>query len=358
MFTNMVHLYRWYFEWGDLMRLSELDAYYKATIESYADDYDTYIDYKSKHDISADKEGFYTTNVLVKYKGGFGASLHPLYSLPNYHTHSFIEVMYVVKGKIINVIEGERFEMNKGDFCFLPPGIYHSVDTVSQTPAEDVLINVFISIEDAVSVLAPLFNDFVISDYLSSILYNKQYKKYAMLIASDPERTDLLMRMFHLAYIEEKNKHQIKTSNTIHSSFSLSNSKICTSLFCASLISALTSETHTFSLAKASAKSSVPATQIVSYIKSNYADICLEDISEKFNYSFAYTSKIIKQFTGVSFSKLLTEYRLDAACSLLSETELTVHEIAKKVGYGSTEHFHRVFKAEKGISPIEFRKGF
>ena len=53
----------------------------------------------------------------------------------------------------------------------------------------------------------------------------------------------------------------------------------------------------------------------------------------------------------------LTRWRMGIAAQLLEETELRLSEIASRVGYRSEFSFSRAFKAARGISPIQYRRG-
>jgi two-component system response regulator YesN len=45
------------------------------------------------------------------------------------------------------------------------------------------------------------------------------------------------------------------------------------------------------------------------------------------------------------------------AVQLLSGTELTIHEIAERVGYETQHYFSTAFKKVNGVSPNQYRKG-
>ncbi len=67
--------------------------------------------------------------------------------------------------------------------------------------------------------------------------------------------------------------------------------------------------------------------------------------------------KIFKSVYGDSFHKILNRYRIENACYLLAETELSVSEIAERVGFMDIKTFYRVFKQTTGRTPCEFKGG-
>ena len=50
-----------------------------------------------------------------------------------------------------------------------------------------------------------------------------------------------------------------------------------------------------------------------------------------------------------------TQWRMHVAENLLGTTDLTVYDIARRVGYQSEEAFSRAFKRERGQPPAHWR---
>jgi AraC-like DNA-binding protein len=53
--------------------------------------------------------------------------------------------------------------------------------------------------------------------------------------------------------------------------------------------------------------------------------------------------------------KLISEFRLRKAATLLRTTEMHVTDIAFDVGFGDLSHFYRLFKKEFGVNPSTYR---
>jgi AraC-like DNA-binding protein len=49
--------------------------------------------------------------------------------------------------------------------------------------------------------------------------------------------------------------------------------------------------------------------------------------------------------------------RLEKACNLLKETDLTVTQISYQLGFESEFYFSRIFRKKVGIAPKQFRTG-
>ena len=72
------------------------------------------------------------------------------------------------------------------------------------------------------------------------------------------------------------------------------------------------------------------------------------------------TSRTLKRHLirgGLRFQDLLDQMRHAHAVRLLEQPELSVEEIAERVGYASAASFHRAFRRWTGLSPGAFRGG-
>ena len=95
---------------------------------------------------------------------------------------------------------------------------------------------------------------------------------------------------------------------------------------------------------------------LMSYIQNHYADVTLEILASEFGLSRSYLSKYIKEKSGMTFQEAVKTARIRKACAMLKETNQTVESIAAYVGYENVEHFNRLFKAVKKMTPIQFRR--
>ena len=91
------------------------------------------------------------------------------------------------------------------------------------------------------------------------------------------------------------------------------------------------------------------------YLRQNYASaLSLKETAEHLRISAPYLSRLFHEELGVSFSKYLTELRLNAATNLLLNTNLQVAEIAHQCGFSSSSYFIKVFSDHFGVTPKEF----
>ena len=84
-------------------------------------------------------------------------------------------------------------------------------------------------------------------------------------------------------------------------------------------------------------------------------DISLESVADQVGCSAPYLSKLFKRIEGVNFKKYLVSLRMETAKKLLADN-MTIVEVAEKVGYPNADYFSTVFKNYYGFTASEYRK--
>lgn len=97
---------------------------------------------------------------------------------------------------------------------------------------------------------------------------------------------------------------------------------------------------------------------IYSYIHKHYKEdsISVAELSEKLNLTKSSLARFVKRITRKSFTDLVIEARLNEACRLLSETDLTIAELSFKSGFNNLSNFNRAFKKKLQMTPKAFRQ--
>jgi len=83
-------------------------------------------------------------------------------------------------------------------------------------------------------------------------------------------------------------------------------------------------------------------------------DLSLHFVSEQLNISAPYVSRKYKEIRGICLTKAINIKRIHSAEKLLHQNK-SVIETAYAVGYGTPQHFSRVFKEIVGVSPVRYR---
>lgn len=93
------------------------------------------------------------------------------------------------------------------------------------------------------------------------------------------------------------------------------------------------------------------------YIEKNYTKpLDMAVISNHVSMNYTLFSHLFKNQVGVNFSEYLRSIRIEAAKQLLQNTNKTIRDIAKDVGYTDDKRFSKVFKESIGITPNTYRK--
>lgn len=92
------------------------------------------------------------------------------------------------------------------------------------------------------------------------------------------------------------------------------------------------------------------------YIREHHQDkMLLKEIAQHCYLSTHYFAHVFKKEAGVSFVDFLNKVRIEKAVYLLEKTELTMQEIAARVGFQDANYFARKFKMIMGCSPTDYR---
>nr|WP_314570821.1 helix-turn-helix transcriptional regulator [uncultured Pseudomonas sp.] len=67
-------------------------------------------------------------------------------------------------------------------------------------------------------------------------------------------------------------------------------------------------------------------------------------------------SRFFKRITGHGFIDLMRKLRIQRACRLLVQTQLSVAEICFEVGYENVSNFNRHFRHEMAQTPSDYRR--
>jgi YesN/AraC family two-component response regulator len=96
--------------------------------------------------------------------------------------------------------------------------------------------------------------------------------------------------------------------------------------------------------------------QILLYLEQNVGGkLNLGDLAKELNYNPSYISRLFKIKMKLTISEYLNMIKIRKASELLRNSGKSITEIAMELGYNSSQHFSRSFKAVKHITPTEYR---
>jgi YesN/AraC family two-component response regulator len=97
---------------------------------------------------------------------------------------------------------------------------------------------------------------------------------------------------------------------------------------------------------------------IMEYIEHNIGrhDLSLNLIGEQFNLSAGYASKIFNSLHHTGITEFISQLRVESAKKLLTDTNKTISQISKEIGFQSSAYFITIFKKHVGSTPNVYRK--
>ncbi len=95
---------------------------------------------------------------------------------------------------------------------------------------------------------------------------------------------------------------------------------------------------------------------LVANIQQHYSrPLTLEGLAKSVYMSPSYVSYLFKRKMGVTLSKYISDYRMEQAAQLLTNTSKSITDISQMVGYDNISYFGYIFKARYGMPPAKYR---
>lgn len=254
------------------------------------------------------------------------------------HKHGYVEIMYVLKGSVTHIINGEEITLYKGDLLFLNCYASHGIRACKK---DDIAVNFIIKpmfFDDALSMLDK--NNYITS-FIIDTLRNDSTRGQFLLFKTDG--------ILPIENVLENLIYSIITNKSLDEMNI--NKKLIGVLF-------MYLSDYTFILEKNSKVNNdeVLSRVIENYIETEYRTAKLSDISELLNISIFQVSRLIKLKFGQTFKEMLQNKRFSVAEKLLIETDLSIADIINNIGYENNSYFHRRFKEIFSLSPDQYRK--
>lgn len=97
--------------------------------------------------------------------------------------------------------------------------------------------------------------------------------------------------------------------------------------------------------------------QVHDYLMENISQhITIDALAKKFLINPTTLKTLFKSVYGNSIASHIKEHRMESAARFLTETDMSISEISKNVGYESQSKFTAAFKAYYNILPKDYRK--
>ncbi|HTG01096.1 MAG TPA: AraC family transcriptional regulator [Nitrospirota bacterium] len=95
---------------------------------------------------------------------------------------------------------------------------------------------------------------------------------------------------------------------------------------------------------------------VVSYIEQNlWTPLELDELAKQAHLSKFHFCRTFKRYTGLNPMKYVAALRIDRAKELLKQQDISVSNVASKVGFRDLSNFIRQFKKVTGVTPSRYR---
>ncbi|MFS0562085.1 helix-turn-helix domain-containing protein [Terribacillus sp. 179-K 1B1 HS] len=255
------------------------------------------------------------------------------------HTHDFIEINYMYAGTCRQFINGQEVRLEQGQLCILDKDVPHGIATLQE---EDILINILMKKETfSSSFFDRLSRKGILSTFLMrAVEEDHDHNRYIVFHSQDNENLQYIIKNMICEFMDP-----MEYSTEIISHYALVLFTELKRVY-----------KHSKNFQDLDLENKTNIIDLLSYIESNYMDISLNDLSLRFNFNPNYLGNMLKEKTGKTFTELLQAQRMTQATHLLENTQKTITEIARQVGYENHSFFYRKFKAHFECTPTAYRK--
>lgn len=251
------------------------------------------------------------------------------------HWHKEMEIIYVVNGHGIVTVQTTKYNLCEGDIILIQPETLHSIEQLDNQHME--YFNIIFDFNLLESDTSYCYINFLKPIY--------ERRKTVPVYIKDNEPLSSLITP-HIKYLIENRKQkfsgdELMVKSNLYAIIHHIN-KFCT-------------ETSDSSLKLENNYNKIK--EVLIYVHTHYSEkLTVENASSLINYSPNYFSKLFHELTGTSFIQYVVNYRLDIASEKLTNTKLTITEIAEETGFSNLPYFTRSFTAKYGLTPNAHRK--
>jgi len=269
------------------------------------------------------------------------------------HTHDFIELVYILRGKGINVIQTQdknkksrnvEFPVTVGDFFVITHEQAHGYKNVDNLELVNILIDSSVFKKEIRSKLKDIdsFNDLF---YIEPFYRKETDFKYKLHLTSEQSK-------FVEAILN-------KTGNEIEKESDGYNLLVNGYIFelIVNVCRFYSDYQKQKNIYKDISTKRETCFRVIRYVEDNYdKDIHLKDLADIGYLQTNYFCKVFKDISGMTPIEYVTNYRIQKACDLLSNTDKSVTDVCFEVGFHDSSYFARMFKELIKTSPSKYRK--
>lgn len=258
------------------------------------------------------------------------------------HAHDFIEIAYVFAGKGLHLIGGKVYEVAKGDLFVInrdEPHEFRSVPKLSESGLQVYNCIFRPQFLDSSLVRSRCFSDLSHIFLFGSLAEEGADRDIHLLGRDNPEIGELYEKMYReyamkcYGYVDMLRAQIVQLIVLIFRAY------------------------RTGGEADFKAREKRYFDDVIRFMKEHYSEeIKLEELAAMSFLSRSYFCASFKKCTGMTVLEYIQSLRIGEACAMLRDSDRKVVDIAQQVGYSDLKFFNRLFKANTGKTPSEYRR--
>lgn len=281
--------------------------------------------------------------VAPHYRGDIVISAHRnINKSEPVHRHDYFLINYVYRGEYQAIIHGKQVTLRTGDVYLSQPFVSHAL--LEHKGENDAIICVRIRKELIYKTLLPVMpHESSLLDFFIEPLYSDPIDVHHYLILSgDPSLNASIHAVFQILILDYVDMYSCYET-VMESSLTM-------------LFSFLSRCTKRELEEPAKESKNFLIDNVLQYLSKNYASASLKSVAEQFGYHPNYLSSLLLKETNKTFSRLIRDFRMERACALLRNSDLSIEKIAAIVGYPQNSNFYKIFRKEYSMSPQQYRQ--
>ncbi|OAX48527.1 MULTISPECIES: helix-turn-helix domain-containing protein [unclassified Paenibacillus] len=254
------------------------------------------------------------------------------------HQHvDFSELVIVLKGHATHVVNNEETFIKKGDAFVLNGGTQHAY----KAPQDFKICNVMYKQEMLNTAGSDLRS---LNGYQALFILEPFYRN------NNSYKSKLNMSIASLEYVSAV----VSTMVTEYELKQPGHQTMLVSRFMELVVFLSRQYDHQ---EKGFANSLMHLASAISYIEDHFLEqVTLEEIAARSGISVRHLNRIFQSYYQTTPIAYLQRLRLERACTLLKQTNLTITEISYECGFNDSNYLTRQFKRIHGMTPRTFRK--
>ena len=253
--------------------------------------------------------------------------------VPNesWHSHSGIEIHFLIEGSIEFGMAGDTYALNSGEMIIIPKTQIHRLMNPENKYYKRYVLNINVQANEHIE---------------GQVLFESLSIENPVVMRIPPKVIDMLQEC------------QEESEQAIIGYVSMIELTLLRILF--TLVREIKNYPHAdeINITKRTFANQM-AERIMNYIERNVCNnITVNDISEFMHMSSKHIQRLVQREYKCTVKELIVRLRLQMAKEYLKNTQMNVSEISEIMGFSSEQSFCRFFRNAEGQSPNRYRKGF